>query len=144
MDIRAITQSGCNYIRIPVRRGLGPFFERPLLGDEQSFGAAGKLEGNWIEVEERQPGFFELVRNNMTDPENPDLDIFRWDAEVEDLDKRSDAAYRGMSEHLRWEDVDMSLNQTDDLSSSFRSPSVARLREALTHVVFCTWDRLEI
>ena len=94
---------------------------------------------NWVEVEEREPGVFTIVDDNMTDKDEDwvssctCLGFYRWDNEVIDLDGSSDlAGCFGMSDHLRWKDVDLTPEE-------FRAPSLERLVEALGRVIMCAW-----
>lgn len=97
--------------------------------------ASAMLDGNWIEVEECTQGVFVVVNDNFTDTYDARARGFtEWDNEMQDLDKgRSDeASCFGMSNHLVWNDVDLTPDE-------FRAPSVERLMEALHHVAICAW-----
>jgi hypothetical protein len=102
--------------------------------------ASAKQEGNWIEVEEKEPGVFAVVDDNMTVKdgdwvtENTALGFSQWDDEVEDLDagNSDESQCFGMSSHLKWQDVDL-------MPEEFRAPSIERLKEALNHVAICAW-----
>ena len=106
-----------------------------LLGD-----AADKLNSNWIEVEEREPGVFAVVDDNMTVKDgdwlsaDTNLGFSEWDEEVEDLDGgySDEGQCFGMSDHLRWQDVDLTPEE-------FHAPSIERVKEALNHVAVCAW-----
>jgi hypothetical protein len=99
-----------------------------------------RLVENWIIVEEREPGKFFVVNDNMT-VKNGDwivdsvaLGFSQWDDEVEDLDAGgSDESHCfGMSDHLRWNDVDLTPYE-------YKAPSIERLKEAFEHVAVCAW-----
>ncbi len=94
-------------------------------------------ERYWLEVEELTKGEFTVVGDNFTGHPRKGLErgITAWTAEVSDLDGGfSDVGQCfGMSERLQWRDVSI----TPD---SFRAPSVRKLKEALTRVVFCAYD----
>lgn len=101
-------------------------------------------EGEWIKVEEISSGVFKIVDNSMTDECNVlsgawALGLCFWDEEVEDLDAgNSDGSQCfGMSDHLRWKDVEIS---PDELCA----PSLDLLKEALSHVAFCSWCPYDI
>ena len=91
-------------------------------------------EKNWIEVEENEPGIYTVVDNNMTDTDQTALGFAWWDDQVEDLDNGSsdESQCFGMSDHLRWHDVDLTPDE-------FRASSLERLKEALAHVEVCAW-----
>ncbi|MBI3633427.1 MAG: hypothetical protein HY226_03995 [Candidatus Vogelbacteria bacterium] len=95
--------------------------------------------GEWIEVEKVRKGVYRMVADSMTvegdgNYHNTNLGIREWDEEVVDLDNgRSDGSQCfGISEHLRWNDVDFTTEE-------FRAPSIKRLLEALSHVTFTAW-----
>lgn len=104
----------------------------------------------WLEVEEvaphlvephldpREPNgrrYFALVADNITHDGRPARGLCGWASAVVDLDDgHSDAAQCfGMSEKLRWNDVEI----TPD---GFAAPSLERLQEAMGFVVWCSWD----
>lgn len=126
-------------IRISLpHRGFGMSMSNMI---EIVFGEAeAKLEGNWIEVEETEPGHFEVVDDNMTVKdgdwitESTNLGLCSWDEEVEDLDAgdSDESQCFGMSSHLKWKDVDI-------YPGGFTAPSVERIIEALNHVAMCAW-----
>jgi hypothetical protein len=103
-----------------------------ISGEAQAF--------NWIEVEEKETGVFEVVDNNMTvkdgDPLKKDtaLGFSQWDEGVEDLDngQSDERRWLGISSHLRWQDVNLTPDR-------YTAPNIERLKEALTHVVICAW-----
>lgn len=109
-----------------------------VFGDAQA-----KQKDNWIAVEERNPGIFTVVNDNMTVKngdwvtESTALGFSQWDNEVEDLDgadeySSDESQCFGMSNHLIWKDVDLKPYE-------FRAPSIERLKEALEHVAICAW-----
>jgi hypothetical protein len=128
--------------RLTVHRGFG----RSLGNMMELFGGAtANPSGEWIEVQKVAPGTYHIVANSMTVEgdwvtDNTALGFCGWDQEVENLDvgaRRSDAASCfGMSEQLRWNDVRFNLF---DEPGQITAPTVARLRAALEHVVFCAW-----
>lgn len=120
-------------LRIPVpRRGfglsLGNSFQ--ILGGE----ALKKLEGNWLEIEEREPHIFTVVGENLTE-EGECLGFSKWNNEVVDLDAGNSCGSQlfEISNHLAWKDVTLT-------PSKLMAPSVERLIEALDHVEICAWD----
>ncbi|HSI21092.1 MAG TPA: hypothetical protein VLA04_05340 [Verrucomicrobiae bacterium] len=127
-----------NVIRIFLsHRGFGS------LGNSVEFlvGEASSLWlGNWIEVSERESGYFEIVGNNMTEKngdwivDSTALGFGEWDSEVVDLDagNSDESQCFGISSHLWWNDVDLTPEY-------IRAPNLQRLREALEHVAFCAW-----
>lgn len=121
-------------IRISVNRGFGCSMGNMI---DVVFGEAGELlrEPSWIEVEETEPGQFEVVGNNMTSDRSPELGFSAWDDQVRDLDngESDESQCFGMSCRLRWGRVYLSPD-------SFTAPSVRKLKEALKHVVYCAWD----
>jgi len=133
-----------NKVRISIpRRGFGMSLGNMLqiLTGE----ALAKLEGNWIEVEERSPHVFTVVDENLT-VKNGDwiidattLGFSGWDDEVEDLDagNSDESQCFGMSDHLVWKDVILTPYE-------FRAPSIERLIEALGHVEICAWCQGDI
>jgi len=104
--------------------------------------AAADPEGAWIEVQEASAGVFIVTDDNMTDDDNTCLGFVAWDGEVEDLDCGSsdESQCFGMSDHLRWNDVDLRLMHVKE----FRAPSISRLVEALSHVTLTAWDPYDI
>ena len=93
----------------------------------------------WIEVEERRPNVHVVVDDNMTVKngdwvvDNTSLGFSWWDDEVIIRDVDSELfEYFGISQHLRWRDVNLAPYR-------FRAPSFQRLREALSHVHLCAW-----
>lgn len=97
--------------------------------------ALAMLEGNWIEVEEFAPGVFTIVNDSFTDENDARARGFTsWDNEMQDLDNgwSDEAQCFGMSNHLVWNDVDLTPDE-------FRAPSIERLTEALHHVAICAW-----
>lgn len=94
----------------------------------------------WIVLEEVEPHVFKVVANNLTDKYMPLLLGFTgWDNEVVDLDAgdSDESQCFGMSDHLRWNDVDLTPRE-------FNAPSIKRLKQALEHVEFGTWDPWDI
>jgi DNA repair ATPase RecN len=91
--------------------------------------------GGSITVEETEPGIFTIVDDSITvkdgDPMADETNIcFRsWDDSVQDLDNGDSDISQcfGMSDHLQWEDVELT-------ESEIRAPSLNRLKEALQHV----------
>lgn len=122
----------------PLHRGFGMSMGNII--ETLSGEAAAKQEGNWIEVEEKEPGVFSVVDDNMTVKngdwvtESTALGFSQWDGEVEDLDAGSsdESQCFDMSSHLKWQDVDLTPGE-------FRAPSIERLKEALSHVAICAW-----
>jgi len=100
--------------------------------------ASAKQEGNWIEVEEKEPGVFAVMDDNMT-VKGTARGFSQWDGEVEDLDAgdSDESQCFGMSSHLKWQDVDLTPEE-------FCAPSIERLKEALDHVAICAWDPEDI
>ncbi|MFA6536567.1 MAG: hypothetical protein WCT25_04035 [Candidatus Paceibacterota bacterium] len=91
----------------------------------------------WVKVEEQEPGSFVVVADNLTTDEDAgSLGFSSWDHEVKDLDAGTSAGseYFNMSDHLQWNDVDMTPEK-------FKAPTVERLKQALEHVHFCAWDQ---
>lgn len=93
-----------------------------------------ELEGGGsIVVEETQPGRFTIVDESITDKNNDplvgktEIAFFGWDESVEDLDGASDLASVNASNHLRWNDVELKLDE-------IKAPSLDRLKEALQHI----------
>ena len=101
------------------------------------------LSHNWVEVQKVSSGIYKVADYRLTgnvDPYgNNALGFREWDHEVEDLDAgNSDgSSCFDISNHLRWNDVDLTPGE-------FRATSLRRLKEALTHVTFCVWDQDEI
>ena len=101
--------------------------------------ASAHREGDWIDVEEREAGVFTVVRDSMTmrdlGPDWLSLRFRFWDDEVEDLDAGNSSGSEcfGSSNHLRWNDVDLTPEE-------FHAPSIERLAEALTHVAVDAWN----
>jgi hypothetical protein len=97
-----------------------------------------KQEGNWIEVEEKKPGIFTVMDDNITVKdgdrvtEDVTLGFSEWDDEVEDLDGDEDSQMCNISEHLKWQDVDLTPEE-------YHAPSIERLKEALSHVTICAF-----
>jgi hypothetical protein len=58
-----------------------------------------------------------------------DIGFGGWDESVEDLDNGNSniAQCFGMSQHLKWEDVELTPNE-------IKAPSLERLNEALKHI----------
>ena len=102
--------------------------------------ASSKLEGNWIDVEERTPGVFTVVDENLTTKDgdwivdDTSLGFSSWDEEVADLDagNSDESQCFGMSDRLVWKDVELTPYE-------FRAPSVERLIESFNHVEICAW-----
>ena len=127
--------------RIDVQHsGFGRFMATKSIIKMLSGDATAKQERDWIEVEEKKHGVFSVVDNNMTvkdgnsATENTNLGFSHWDSEVEDLDAgdSDESQCFGMSDHLKWQDVDLTPQE-------FRAPSIERLKEALNHVAICAW-----
>lgn len=101
--------------------------------------AANKQKGNWIEVERKGSGLFVVTDDNLTekgdDPsDQSSLGFIQWDSEVVDLDngESDEGQCFGMSNHLKWKDVDMTPHE-------YKAPNIKRLKEALQHVAICAW-----
>lgn len=98
---------------------------------------------NWIDIQETEPGVFEIVDDDMT-VKNGDwvvddttLGASPLDDEVEDLDKgSSDLAqcFNG-TEMMRWQDVTIDLMS----GNKILAPSVERIHEAVKHIGFSAW-----
>ncbi|MDB5194185.1 MAG: hypothetical protein JWN50_199 [Parcubacteria group bacterium] len=119
-----------NTIKLAVNRGFGS-----LENEVQ------ESSGEWIEVEEMSQGVFTIIGDGMTG-EYLTLGIWLWDDEVEDLDagNSDESQCFGMSDHLKWGDVEFDLC----LMMEIRASSLDQLKEALKHVVFCAWDPEDI
>jgi hypothetical protein len=94
----------------------------------------------WIEVTQVSKTTFHVTDDNMTEEGDPiyttsDFAFRSWDSEVEQLDVDSYSevvqVFR-FSEELRWKDVYMKI----DVPFIMEAPSLDRLKEALSHVVF--------
>ncbi len=114
-------------------RSLGNMIE-VLKGEAKAL-----LDSNWIDVEEREPGVFVLVGENLTSGSNSTFDrtelgFAQWDDEVEDLDNgRSEESHcLGISTALRWQEVRFAPRE-------YCAPSLERLTEAFGHVALCAW-----
>ena len=91
--------------------------------------------GGSITVEETEPGAFKIVDDSITkkdgDPmaDATDIGFGKWDDSVKDLDNGDSDISKcfGMSEHLQWEDVELT-------ASEIKAPSLNRLEEALQHI----------
>ncbi len=131
-------------ITLTVNRALGSSFGNMI--QLLSGGVSANPEGDWIKVEEVSPGIFKIVDNNMTEEEEGNvlcglwaLGLCSWDEEVVDLDagNSDESQCFGMSDHLRWNDVEITPGE-------LRAPSIDRLKEALGHVAFCAWCPYDI
>ena len=94
----------------------------------------------WIEMSAEQNQVFRILndslRQNALGYGKEYLVFSRWDSEVENLDSESDpASCWRMSMHLRWEGVDLNLDEEE-----FRAPNLERLKEALAHVAISSWN----
>lgn len=75
------------------------------------------------------------------------LGFAHWDKEVESLDDDNndgcsdEAMCFGMSNRLRWKDVELVQGQYYSL---YRAPNIDRLKDALSHVYICAWCILDI
>lgn len=104
---------------------------------------SGQSSKDWVEVKKVSSGIYEVVGygifGHVDSFGNNALGIRKWDEEVVDLDagNSDESQCFGMSDHLRWKDVDIRAEE-------FRASSLQRLQEALTHVVFCVWNQDEI
>ncbi len=91
--------------------------------------------GGSITVEETEPGVFKIVGDSITKKfGDPIIDVTHigfgeWDESILDLDNNySDISQCfGMSEHLQWEDVELTVDE-------IKAPSLNRLKEALQHI----------
>ena len=91
--------------------------------------------GGSIVVEETNPGIFKIVDDNIAKKDGDPMDdateigFGEWDESVEDLDAgNSDISQCfNMSEHLKWGDVELTLDE-------IKAPSLDRLKEALQHI----------
>ncbi|HEU5121983.1 MAG TPA: hypothetical protein VFT59_03985 [Candidatus Saccharimonadales bacterium] len=88
----------------------------------------------WIKVEEVRPGAYKIIANSMTEADDGyaryALCFTDWDDEVENCDDFYELSGFHMSDHLKWNDVEMSIYEECHASS------VERLQEALDHVSF--------
>lgn len=99
-----------------------------------------EMDAFWIVVEQVACGRYVVVEDNLTVKSDDrlwddlELGFIGWDDEVEDLDAgdSEESQCFGMSNRLRWNDVDLTPEE-------FRAPSIERLREALVHVTLCAW-----
>jgi hypothetical protein len=100
--------------------------------------------GESITVKQTRGDTFKIIEESVTKKGgNPTVDrtdyaFVDWDESVQDLDKgRSDASEQlGLSEHLRWEDVEF-------IGGEIKAPSIERVRESLRHfkiVSYCPGD----
>lgn len=86
--------------------------------------------GGSITVEETESGVFKIISCDITRGEDERGIGFRnWDKDVEDLDNgHSDIAdCFGMSDHLQWEDVELTPDE-------IRAPSLDQIKKALRHI----------
>src|SRR5438132_423731 len=88
----------------------------------------------WIVVERVARGHYRTVAHSLTETSDCGcsatwLAFCQWDHEVENLDAFSDAVCFNASEHLRWNEVDLTPEE-------FCVTSIRRLRKALQHIVF--------
>ncbi len=121
-------------IRIRVTRGLGRSLGH-LIEREHGDGKKIPKKENWIEVICVRNGRYKVVANNMTSKKERGLSFSEWTDDVINLDHedRSDAAWIGMSEKLRWRNVIITPKK-------IIAPDIKKVRQALKHVVFCAWD----
>lgn len=96
-----------------------------------------KLPDNeWIEVRRTGDDVYELTANSIVRPlqGRTGLAFRSWDNEVTNVDNGwSDVALFLMSDHLRWNEVDLTPER-------FQASSFNRLVEALGHVTFGCYD----
>ncbi len=115
-------------------------------------------EGGWIDVKERSPGEFVITGTNITNEKLKLLAFASGDGETSDIDgaftpediegmkddgdspeeieemkaMKSDEQALGMSARVQWNEVILT-------PKIIHAPSLDRLREALSHVVFTAW-----
>lgn len=93
---------------------------------------------NWIELQKKADGTFQIVDDDVTTIDKPNLTIKEWDREkMVDLDT-GDAAFFGCSDRLLWNEVDL------DIAHWISAPSLERLQEALTLVIIGCWNHEDI
>lgn len=87
-------------------------------------------ETETIEVQEVKKGVF---KPRFDEDDDCEPGFSHWDEEVENTDSAGDACCQlGISQRVKWQEVELDLENRE-----FRAPSIERLREALSHVVFC-------
>ena len=122
------------FVKRDVTRSVHGFIEAPAMGKRI-------LTDNWIVVEEPEFGHFVLVDENLTRGEysGPCLGFLHVSREVERLDwDDPDLCWVGVfSCHCRWKDVEMQTHE-------FWAPTLHRLKQALEHVAFCTWNPRDV
>jgi hypothetical protein len=111
--------------------------------------------GNSLKVKKIRPDTFIITDytidgitdgDNDKDPMNDPIGIglSEWDSSVEDMDNgHSDIAdIWGMSNHIKWEDVEIDLSCGE--AFQIKAPSIDRIKEALKHVKVCGYCPSEI
>ena len=124
-------------IKLTVHQAYG--FSIGNMIDSLSDNTSAESESAWITVKKVSPGVYQIVDNSMTTGDSGLTDCCAlgfcyWDDEVQDIDagNSDESQCFEMSDHLRWNDVDIT-------PEGFKAPSINRLREALKHVGFCAW-----
>ncbi len=89
----------------------------------------------WLMLEETSSGTFKILASSIdTDYE---LVFSKWDESVEDLNELSDYAFFGLSERLKWKDVELTPKE-------IKAPSLDRAIEALQHLQIASHDPADI
>lgn len=94
-------------------------------------------DGGWLDIEERGPGFFEVVAWEVPGRNGHELGICSESPEFVDLDTNSDHQYCGYSDFGRWRDVTFELPK-------IHAPSMDAIREALRHVDVYQFDSADV
>jgi len=104
-----------------------------------------EMEGvGTLKVVEISKGEFEVVDYTISKENSGLFGDFHeyafgdWDSSVVNMDTETDQfLVLGRSQHLRWNDVDLT-------PMMFRAPSFKRLKEALQHVQFSTYNSNDV
>jgi len=141
METKRSNRISINLFRPSQDKGKGQqIYVSPRTWEE--LGNTAEQGDKWIEVEEKEPGAFMVIGDNLTDGDYCKLGLQWWDNTVENLDigKNESEAFMGfgISLHLRWKDVEFTVNRQYELT--IRAPSIELLQEAFTHIKICAWN----
>ena len=140
------------------QKGLGrKGFEDEVFGEEgEVMPGADRVwldrdKKQYLDIKEKERGVFIVVGENLTDY-STSLVFSSWDDVVEDLDDNGSTGpqFFGMSDHVRFEDVDMEVVWDKDEQGNYEqflrieAPSLDRVKEALKHVIVDSWDWREM
>lgn len=96
-------------------------------------------DNKWLEIEEKTPGHYQIISENISGPDNSDyeLGMASADPEFENLDLNGDHDFVGASINGKFRGVTFDLPDIE-------APSLDDIRDAVKHIDFFAFNPQEV